>query len=47
MTSERFWVVGGDYDCMGFDCLKDGSGKLFDKSISRHVKPWYRSSEPA
>jgi hypothetical protein len=24
---------------------KDGSRKLFDRSISRHVRPWYRSSE--
>lgn len=28
MTKERYWVVGGDYTCMGFRELKDGSGKM-------------------
>ena len=24
MTKERYWVVGGDYACTGFNTLKDG-----------------------
>ena len=28
MTKERFWVVGGDYTCTGFHCLRDGSQKV-------------------
>ena len=23
MTSQRYWVIGGDYSCMGFKALKD------------------------
>jgi hypothetical protein len=26
MTSERFWVIGGDYSCMGFKSLRDSNG---------------------
>ncbi len=25
MTKERFWVIGGDYTCMGFRSLREGS----------------------
>ena len=25
MTKERYWVVGGDYTCMGFKELKPGT----------------------
>lgn len=47
MTSERFWVVGGDYDCMGFACLKEGSGKLIGPFPSREEaqQVWRRVSE--
>jgi len=27
MTKERYWVVGGDYTCTGFNCLKDGQAQ--------------------
>jgi len=23
MTKQRYWVIGGDYSCMGFKSLKD------------------------
>jgi hypothetical protein len=26
MTAERFWVIGGDYSCMGFKALRDSNG---------------------
>jgi len=25
MTSQRFWVIGGDYSCMGFKALRDSN----------------------
>jgi hypothetical protein len=25
MVQQRYWVVGGDYTCMGFKSLKDGA----------------------
>ena len=28
MTKERFWVIGGDYTCMGFKNLRDGSHQV-------------------
>ena len=28
MTTERYWVVGGDYTCMGFRSLRDGSATI-------------------
>jgi hypothetical protein len=47
MTKERFWVVGGDYTCTGFQCLKDGSQKLvgpFDDRAEAQAT-WRRLSE--
>ena len=47
MTTERYWVVGGDYDCIGFDCLKEGSGKLFGPYPSKEQaqQVWRKVSE--
>jgi hypothetical protein len=28
MTKERFWVIGGEYTCMGFKNLRDGSHRV-------------------
>jgi hypothetical protein len=28
MTKERYWVVGGDYTCMGFRELKPGAQQV-------------------
>ena len=28
MTTERFWVVGGDFACTGFEALRDGAGHV-------------------
>jgi hypothetical protein len=25
MTKQRYWVIGGDYSCMGFKSLKDSN----------------------
>jgi hypothetical protein len=47
MTKERFWVVGGDYTCMGFKELKDGSTTVvgpFDDRDSAQSE-WKRLSE--
>jgi hypothetical protein len=47
MTKERFWVVGGDYTCMGFTSLRDGSQQVvgpFDDRAQAHAA-WRRLSE--
>jgi hypothetical protein len=28
-TMERFWVVGGEYSCLGFKALKSGAPDVF------------------
>jgi len=38
MTREQFWVIGGDYTCMGFKALKDGA---------RHVEGPFASRDQA
>ena len=46
MTSERFWVVGGDYTCMGFKQLRDGptvSGPYHDRTEAQ--QEWRRLSD--
>ncbi len=47
MTKERFWVVGGDYTCMGFKSLKDGAttmvGPFEDRDQAQ--QEWKRLSE--
>jgi hypothetical protein len=47
MTKERFWVVGGDYTCMGFQQLRDGSQKVIGPFESRTEAQaaWRRVSE--
>ena len=37
MTKERFWVVGGDYTCMGFQSLRDG--RLHHRGPVRRPRP--------
>jgi hypothetical protein len=47
MTSERFWVVGGDYTCTGFKELRDGSatvmGPYHDRTQAQEA--WRRVSD--
>ncbi len=46
-TSPRFWVVGGEYTCLGFERLVEGTEKLagpfFHRSAAEAV--WRRLSE--
>ena len=28
MTTERFWIVGGDYSCLSFKALKNGAPEV-------------------
>jgi hypothetical protein len=46
MTKERYWVVGGDYEDLRFDALKDGAGQMLgpfaDREAARDV--WRRLS---
>jgi hypothetical protein len=28
MTTERFWIVGGDYSCLAFKSLKNGTPQV-------------------
>jgi hypothetical protein len=47
MTKERFWVVGGDYTCMSFTSLKDGSQQVvgpFDDRAQAQAA-WLQLSE--
>ncbi len=34
MTSQRYWVVGGDYSCMAFESLR-GAGQMAGPFDSR------------
>jgi hypothetical protein len=47
MTKERFWVVGGDYTCTGFERLREGSqtviGPFHDRAEAQAA--WRRLSE--
>jgi hypothetical protein len=47
MTKERFWVVGGDYTCMGFKALKDGQATVVGPFEDRDEAKaeWQRLSE--
>jgi len=47
MTMERFWIVGGDYSCMGFECLKQGTETVVGPFGSREEAQteWRRISE--
>lgn len=46
-TSPRFWVIGGEYTCLDFDCLIEGTekvaGPFFHRSAAEAV--WRRFSE--
>ena len=46
MTKERFWVVGGEYENLRFDCLKSGAGQMLgpfeDREAAKTV--WRRLS---
>jgi hypothetical protein len=28
-TKQRFWVIGGEYDCLSFRSVKDGAPQVF------------------
>lgn len=47
MTQDRYWVIGGDYLCLGFDRLKEGSARLLGPYASREAaqQVWRRVSE--
>ena len=46
-TAPRFWVIGGEYTCLGFEQLVEGTekvaGPFFHKSAAEAV--WRRMSE--
>ena len=46
-TASRFWVIGGEYTCLGFEQLVEGTekvaGPFFHKSAAEAV--WRRFSE--
>ncbi len=46
MTKERFWVVGGEYACVGFKQLKDGTQQMLGPFESRDeaARHWRRLS---
>jgi hypothetical protein len=47
MSTERFWVVGGEYSCLGFKTLKNGKpevlGPFDDHEEARRA--WRRVSD--
>ena len=45
--TERYWVVGGDYTCMGFKCLRDGQGQMVGPFETRDdaVSAWRKLSD--
>ena len=47
MTRERYWVVGGDYTCTGFNCLRDGQAAAIGpfEARSEAEQAWRRVSE--
>mgnify|MGYP003580171913 CR=1 FL=1 len=47
MTTERFWVVGGEYSCLAFKTLKNGAPEVigpFDDRAQAKAG-WQRVSE--
>jgi hypothetical protein len=46
-TASRFWVIGGEYSCLGFERLIEGTekvaGPFFHRSAAEAV--WRRLSE--
>jgi hypothetical protein len=47
MTTERFWVVGGEYSCLAFKSLKNGAPHVLGPFESRDdaKAAWKRVSE--
>jgi hypothetical protein len=47
MTTERYWVVGGDYTCTGFKALRDGGARAEGPFATRDEAQaaWRRLSE--
>ncbi|MDB5475368.1 MAG: hypothetical protein JWP49_879 [Phenylobacterium sp.] len=47
MTTERFWVVGGEYSCLAFKTLKHGPPQVLGPYESRDdaKQAWKRISE--
>ena len=47
MTKERYWVVGGEYECTGFKALKSGApevmGPFEDREQARQA--WKRKAD--
>jgi hypothetical protein len=47
MTTERFWVVGGEYSCLAFKTLKNGAPHVMGPYETREEarEAWRRISE--
>lgn len=47
MTKERFWVVGGEFACVGFKQIKDGAQQMLGPFETRDEasRAWRRVSE--
>ncbi len=47
MTTERFWVVGGEYSCLGFKTLKNGAPDVMGPFENREEAKaaWRRVSD--
>ncbi len=47
MTMERYWVVGGDYSCLGFKSLKSGAPEVMGPFETRDAaqEAWRRIAE--
>jgi hypothetical protein len=46
MATQRFWVIGGEYTCMGFKTLRDGAETVAGPFASRYEaeQTWKRLS---
>jgi hypothetical protein len=47
MSTERFWVVGGEYSCLGFKTLRDGKPEVLGPFDTREEarRAWRRVSD--
>ncbi len=47
MTTERFWVVGGEYSCLAFKALKNGKPDVYGPFETREEAKaaWRRVSD--
>ncbi len=34
-TTERYWVIGGEYECLSFSNVKDGAQQVFGPFATR------------